>query len=93
MAATPESKVKAAVKDYLKARGIWYTMPMGTGFGVGGVPDFLCCKGGQFIGIETKAPGKRGNTSVLQKAQLTAISQAGGIALVIDDVSQLEGIV
>ena len=90
MAATPESKVKAAVKRRLAAKGIWYCMPMGTGFGNSGVPDFVCCMGGKFLAIETKAPGKRGNTTVLQKRQIAAIQDAGGDAVVIDDVSQLD---
>jgi Holliday junction resolvase len=92
MATTPEGKVKAAVKRYLKARGIWFCMPMGTGFGSSGVPDFLCCAGGRFIAIETKAPGKRRNTTVLQEQQIAAINATGGTAVVVDDVSQLEGI-
>jgi hypothetical protein len=93
MGMTPEGKVKAAVKKYLKERAVWYCMPMGTGFGSSGVPDFLCCKNGLFIAIETKAPGKRGNTSVLQRQQIDSIHLAGGIAVVIDDVEQLRGIV
>lgn len=92
MAMTPEGKVKAAVKKYLHERGVWYCMPMGTGFGSSGVPDFLCCQGGQFIAIETKAPGKRRNTTVLQDRQLAAIGEAGGRAVVIDDVEQLKAI-
>ena len=90
MAATPESKVKAAVKRWLIAKGAWYCMPMGTGFGNSGVPDFVCCLGGKFLAIETKAPGKRSNTTVLQKRQIAAIQDAGGDAVVIDDVSQLD---
>lgn len=90
MATTPEGKVKAAVKAALKRRGIWYCMPIGTGFGNSGVPDFLCCWQGLFLGIETKAPGKRNNTTEMQKNQISGIHQAGGAALVIDDVQQLE---
>ena len=90
MAMTPESKVKKAVKALLTARGIWWCMPIGTGFGSSGVPDFLCCDNGRFLAIETKAPGKRNNTTELQKRQLAGIQAAGGVALVIDDVIQLE---
>lgn len=90
MATTPEGKVKAAVKRWLGARGIWYCMPMGTGFGNSGVPDFICCWNGKFLAIETKAPGSRSRTTVLQKRQIAAIHEAGGDALVVDDVSQLD---
>ena len=93
MARTPEGAVKAAVKKYLRERGVWFCMPMGTGFGSSGVPDFLCCHGGVFWAIETKAPGKRKNTTVLQDQQIAAICVAGGRAVVIDDVEQLKELI
>jgi hypothetical protein len=30
-------------------------MPIGTGYGNSGVPDFLVCHGGEFLAIEAKA--------------------------------------
>jgi hypothetical protein len=93
MAATPEAKVKAKVKAYLRERGVWFCMPMGTGFGSSGVPDFICCHNGKLIGIETKAPGKLKNTTPLQDMQIEAIRESGGIAVVVDDVRQLEGVI
>lgn len=93
MATTPEGRVKAAVKVYLKANQIWYFMPQNIGMGVSGVPDFICCLpefGGRLLGIETKAPGKRKNTTALQDIQIAAINAAKGWAIVIDDVRQLE---
>ena len=92
MAQTPEGKVKAAVKARLKELGVWWCMPMGTGFGNSGVPDFICCHEGRFLAIETKAPGKRSNTTELQDRQIMAIHKAGGSAVVIDDVRQLDNI-
>ena len=89
MATTPEGRVKRDVKKALEARGIWYCMPVGTRFGSSGVPDFVCCVDGRFLAIETKAPGKRRNTTPLQDDQIMAIHKAGGAAIVIDDVSQL----
>lgn len=90
MAMTPEGRVKEAVKKWLKAKGIWYYMPVQGGFGVVGIPDFICCWDGLFLAIETKAPGKRSNTTANQDAKISAINAAGGTALVIDDVQQLE---
>lgn len=87
MASTPEGKVKALVKKELDARGIWYFMPMQNGFGVVGIPDFVCCWEGQFIGIETKAPG--GKTTPNQDRRLTEIREHGGCAAVIHDVETL----
>lgn len=90
MAQTPEGAVKAAVKKWLAEHDIYYAMPMGTGYGSSGVPDFLCCHNGRFLAIETKAPGKRKNTTALQDRQIDRIWRANGVALVIDDVAQLD---
>lgn len=92
MASTPEGRVKAQVKTWLKARGVWYFMPVQTGRGVVGVPDFLCCWGGRFLAIETKAPGKRHTVTPLQEHQIALIHQAGGAAIVVDDVAQLDAL-
>lgn len=89
MAATPEGKVKAAVKKVLQARDIWFFMPMQNGFGVVGIPDFICCWRGQFLAIETKAPGKRGSTTANQDRRLEEIREHGGWSLVVDDATQL----
>lgn len=89
MAATPEGKVKEAVKRLLRERGIWYYMPVQSGMGVVGIPDFICCWKGQFLAIETKAPGKRGSTTPNQDRRIAEIRSANGLALVCDDVAQL----
>jgi hypothetical protein len=90
MAMTPEGRVKAAVKRWLAARGIWYFMPVSNGLGRMGIPDFICCWGGRFLAIECKAPGQRRRTTPLQERTIMEIHQAGGAALVVDDVSQLD---
>jgi len=86
---TPEGKVKEAVKKVLKSRGIWFFMPMQNGFGVVGIPDFICCWKGQFLAIETKAPGKRADTTPNQERKIQEIKDHGGWALVVDDAKQL----
>ena len=83
MATTPESKVKAKIKDILKAQNVYYAMPIGTGYGNSGVPDFLCCVNGHFLGIEAKA-GK-GTTTALQEKNLELIKHSGGTAAVINE--------
>lgn len=90
MAMTPEGRVKAAVKKWLKARGIWFFCPVSNGMGVHGIPDFICCWQGRFLAIETKAPGRIKEVSAPQQLQLSAIQDANGLALVVDDVSLLE---
>lgn len=83
MASTPEAKVKAKIKTILKAHGAYYAMPIGTGLGNSGVPDFLVCHNGKFLGIEAKA-GK-GKTTALQEKNLRDIDRAGGLTLVITE--------
>ena len=86
---TPEGRVKAQVKDWLTAQGIWHFSPVSNGMGRHGIPDLICCAGGLFLGIECKAPGKKGTVTPLQRRELARIDQAGGIALVVDDASEL----
>ena len=81
MATTPEAKVKAKIKAILKAHNIYYAMPIGTGYGNSGVPDFLCCVNGKFLAIEAKAGN--GKTTALQQKNLERIKESGGITAVI----------
>jgi hypothetical protein len=83
MANTPEAKVKAKIKTILKEHNVYYAMPIGSGYGNAGVPDFLCCVNGYFVAVEAKA-GK-GTTTALQAKNLRLIETAGGIALVINE--------
>jgi VRR-NUC domain len=91
MARTPESIVKADVKKLLKARGIWYYLPVSNGMGQHGIPDFICCvpPTGKFLAIETKAPGKIRTVTPLQERAIGNIREARGWAIVIDDVLNL----
>jgi Holliday junction resolvase len=83
MAMTPERRVKAKVRKVLDKLGAYYTMPVTGGFGNSGAPDFLACLHGRFLGIECKA-GKN-TTTPLQEKNLRQITEAGGIALVVND--------
>lgn len=83
MATTPEAKVKAQIRKILDTTRAYYAMPIGSGYGNSGVPDFLVCHNGRFIGIEAKA-GK-GKTTALQDAHLERIRAAGGLALVVNE--------
>lgn len=86
---TPEGRVKKAVKEYLTARGAYFFMPVQMGYGAATL-DFLVCLDGRFIGIETKAPGKRKDLTPRQRMTMAEIVAAGGEAFVVDDVTDLE---
>jgi hypothetical protein len=82
---TPEAKVKDKVKKALKGMGAYYAMPATGGYGTSGVPDFLVCYEGKFIGIECKA---NGNTpTALQMKNLRDIESCKGVAMVIDETN------
>ena len=88
MAATPEAKVKAAVRRLLDKHGAYYAMPIGSGYGNAGVPDFLCCvptpQGvGVFLAIEAKAGINK--PTALQERHLDKIAQAGGVSMVVNE--------
>lgn len=85
---TPEGRVKAAVKKLLNKAGAYYVMPVTSGYGNSGVPDFIVCHRGHFIGIECKA-GDNLPTS-LQLSNLERIVLAGGESLVINENSLYE---
>jgi hypothetical protein len=60
-------------------------MPIGTGYGNSGVPDFLCCVNGKFVAIEAKA-GK-GLATALQIKNLDQVHKAGGYACIINETN------
>lgn len=83
MATTPEGKVKAHIKKLLTDSKAYFAMPMGTGYGNAGVPDFLCCVNGHFLAIEAKAG--RGTTTALQDRHIEQIHKANGRAIVVNE--------
>ena len=80
-----ESDVKKRVKQILKELGAWWYMPVPTGYGVQGIPDFIVCYKGLFIAIETKY-GKNKPTK-WQEIRLREIEEHGGVALVVSEVN------
>ncbi|TDN70478.1 VRR-NUC domain-containing protein [Paraburkholderia sp. BL10I2N1] len=102
MSSTPEGKVKKDIKKLLDEAGFWragakqpdipvagsYYMPVQNGMGVIGIPDFVgVAWGGRRFDIEAKAPGEAPTPNQLKRHE--EIVAAGGIVLVVDDVSKL----
>ncbi len=105
-----ENDVKKLVKAWFDSHDAWSFAPIQTGMGVHGLPDRIGCvpvtitqemvgmEVGLFVGVECKAPGRRGEprggASELQVKQLRAISDSHGIAMMVDnglDVMDLNG--
>ncbi len=93
-----EAHVTMCVADYLKLRRVVFHRPLGHLGQQPGLPDFICCMPptGRYLGIECKAPRPlntpRQIASFLgpkQRAQLWAIAEAGGIAIVAVDVDDV----
>lgn len=80
---TPEAKVKEWIKKILALHGAYRVMPVSNGMGAHGIPDFLVCHCGRFIGIEAKAGSNR--PTELQLSNLRQIEAAGGVGLVINE--------
>lgn len=78
-----EGDVKKHIKEMLKASGIWYFMPSAGKFGTNGIPDFICCKKGRFVGIEAKYGYNK--PSDLQVVRMEEIFEAGGVTMVVNE--------
>lgn len=98
---TPEGRVKAQIRKYLTAKGVWFAgqspppvvtgwmfMPVSNGMGVSGIPDFDGFYKGKPLFIEAKAPGGKPTDNQLERHK--EIRAAGGVAIVADSVETLE---
>jgi hypothetical protein len=83
MGLKPEVLVKKKIRAILDEFSAYYAMPIGTGYGNSGVPDFLVCCNGRFIGIEAKAGTNK--PTALQQHNIDRIFDAGGYALVVNE--------
>jgi hypothetical protein len=101
MAQTPEGRIKAEIKKLLDGMGFWragakrpavpvvgtYHMPVSSGLGTHGIPDFVGCWLGRRFDIEAKAPGGEPTPNQINRHE--EIRAAGGIVLVVDNVNTL----
>jgi len=84
---TPEGRIKAKVKELLRAYGVYWHCPVQNGMGAPSL-DFICCANGLYLGIETKAPGKK--PTARQENTMAAIEAANGVTIVVDGPESLE---
>jgi hypothetical protein len=89
---TPENKIKARLKRALVPFGakIYQFWPVQTGYGKKTL-DCLLCVHGQFIAIETKAPGK--TMTALQVETACQIIVAGGKVFLVDGPDGIDRVV
>ena len=85
---TPESDLKDKVKSYLSGiPNLFFWMPVPTGYGMRGIPDFVGCYRGIFFAIETKAP--RGKETPWQRLTREKIIAAGGRSTVAWEIEEV----
>lgn len=79
----PESRLVKKIRSWIESEGgVVFKIHGGDNpFQEAGIPDLLCCWYGRFVGIEVKAPGRRGGFSKLQVRNLERIEDAGGIGI------------
>lgn len=85
MAATPEGKVKAAIKKLLKQYNAYHTMPVMTGMATNGTPDFAVGHSGRYLAIEAKAGDNE--PTELQWVRLAEVQKAGCSTMVINETN------
>lgn len=84
--AQPESKLSRQIMSALRLEG-WFCFKVhGSEHMMAGLPDIVVCAEGLFIGLETKMPEKRNNTSPRQDYVHEQIGEAGGTAVVVTSV-------
>lgn len=71
------------VAVWLKGKGIYFIKHYGCAYSRVGVPDFLICLEGKFVGVEMKDRGKK--PTVRQEIELNKIRELGGIAAWFDN--------
>jgi Holliday junction resolvase len=78
-----ESNLSRKIMKRLRLEG-WFCFKVhGSETMMSGLPDIIVCAEGKFIGLETKMPDKRENTSTRQEYVHDLIRLAGGIASVV----------
>jgi hypothetical protein len=79
----PESKLSRKIMKELRLHGYFCFKIHGGPTMMAGLPDIIVCAEGRFIGLETKMPDDRNNTSVVQDLVHDRIRDSGGVAKVV----------
>lgn len=78
-----ESRLSRKIQEALRAKGYFCFKVHGSEMMMAGLPDIIVCADGLFIGLETKNPETRNNTSARQDYVHEKIRNAGGAAVVV----------
>lgn len=93
MSTQPESRLSRNIQQALRLEG-WFVFKIHGGpTMMAGLPDLIVCAEGYFIGLETKMPEKRNNTSPRQDFVHEQIRIAGGLVYVVTSVAEAVDVV
>lgn len=81
--AQPERKLSYDIMTALRAEGFFCWKNHGNEYMMSGLPDIAGVGEGIFFGLETKMPGKHGDTSPKQDLVRDQIREAGGLYAVV----------
>ena len=92
-----EKAIKQKIKKLLVKYKVFYFLPVAGLYGKSGIPDFICCVKGKFLGIEAKslAAGAKGQTPLQQVMQQQIEANSGTYLLVYnqDTLDMLEKVI
>lgn len=86
--AQAEAKLSRNIMNALRLKGYFCFKVHGSEYMMAGLPDVIVCANGLFIGLETKLPGQRNNTSPRQDYVHELIMAAQGEARVVCSVAE-----
>lgn len=93
MSTQPESRLSRNIAKALRLDGHFVFKIHGGPTMMAGLPDLIVCADGHFIGLETKMPEKRNNTSARQDYIHEQIREAGGEVFVVTSVEEARQVV
>lgn len=83
-----ESKLSRKIMTAVRGAGYFCFKVHGSEYMMAGLPDIIVCADGHFIGLETKMPNERKNTSARQEYVHDLINAAKGTAVVVCSASE-----
>lgn len=87
----PEARLSRKIMDALRAEGAFVFKVHGDEYTLAGLPDIIGCYRGYFLALETKMPGKQGNTSARQDYVHQKIRDAQGLVAVVTSIPEALG--
>lgn len=86
--AQAESRLSRKIQTELRKHGYFCYKNHGSEFMAAGLPDIVVIRDGRYIGLETKMPGKRDDTSTSQDLMHKHMREAGAKIYVVCSVQE-----